>query len=177
MRPCSRTVACFSSVPPPASHPSTLPVWKEAPPRVALTDVKVMNKRALLGERGSPLEVAASQVAVVQLKPEHTIFAFTFSALSYRASELQYAYRLDGFDTSWIHTGTDRVATYTASWRVRVSRQGGQRIRSLERPCAQCAGNHGTFIVEDLVGLPGVFAWHKRHRRSLPPSRAAAPEL
>lgn len=96
-----------------AFHPASVEV-ADAPPRVTLTDVKVMNKRAPPGKPGSPLEVAASQAGVVQLEPEHTMFAFTFSALSYRASEQnQYAYRLDGFDASWIHTGTERVATYT----------------------------------------------------------------
>lgn len=86
----------------------------EAPPRVVLSDFKVMNKRALPGKPGSPLQAAASQAAEVRLKPEHAMFAFTFSALSYRAAEQnQYAYRLDGFDTSWVHTGRDRVATYT----------------------------------------------------------------
>ena len=49
----------------------------------------------------------------LQLPPRHAKIEFVFTALSFSSSEnVQFRYRLKGFDTEWIEAGTQRSATY-----------------------------------------------------------------
>ncbi|MBS0420777.1 MAG: diguanylate cyclase [Proteobacteria bacterium] len=80
-------------------RPSQLTRWNYQPP-VVVTEARI-------GGRSAPYPL--------QIRPSANSIAVEFSALDYSAPERNhYAYRLDGFDSSWIDTeASHRVAAYT----------------------------------------------------------------
>ncbi len=61
----------------------------------------------------------------LRLPPRHRRIEFHFSALNFSAPEnIQFRYRLEGFDEDWVEAGTHRVASYSrlpaGSYRFRV---------------------------------------------------------
>ncbi|NNE69674.1 MAG: hypothetical protein HKN29_04840, partial [Rhodothermales bacterium] len=84
------------------------------PPPVALTGIEVMNAPVEIGHPESPLARHISVAKQVALRPRQNIVMFEFAALDYtNPRRNQYAYQLEGFDSSWHEVGTRRTATYS----------------------------------------------------------------
>lgn len=76
-------------------------------PPVRITQIEVGGRTGV-----RPVSVAACDR--LTLSPDDTTVSFEFSALSFTAPRLnRYAYRLDGFDASWVDAGTRRTTQYT----------------------------------------------------------------
>ena len=86
-------------------HPEDL-AFNPVPPTIAMTSFRLFDQ-----------EVPLSQTRLaegLQLGPKDDFFSFEFAALDFGNPERnQYAYRLDGFDSDWIHSGTRHYAAYT----------------------------------------------------------------
>ncbi len=88
-------------------------------PPVVINRFSIFNREAPLR---SPLE----------LNYDQDFFSFEFAALSYLApGKNQYAYKMEGFDKEWVHSGTRRYAAYTNldpgryTFRVKASNNDG----------------------------------------------------
>jgi len=94
-------------------NPNHLTLNYHAPP-VAITDFRLFNQSVYPGEENSPLTNTIEQTKSLTVRHHQSMLSFTFSALDYRAPDRnQYSYWLEGFDNSWINSGTNRFATYT----------------------------------------------------------------
>lgn len=83
-------------------------------PKIALTNFKLFNKDVSVGGEDSPLTKHISKTKKISLKYDESVITFEFVALNYTSTEKnQYAYKMEGFDKDWIHTGTKREAHYT----------------------------------------------------------------
>lgn len=83
---------------PPAASP---------PPPVVLASFEVLG-------RPYPLDAEIWALKSITLPHSASHFSFTFAALDYTDPlKNQYAYRLEGFDPSWVQAGTRRYAGYT----------------------------------------------------------------
>ncbi|MEL7022156.1 MAG: two-component regulator propeller domain-containing protein [Pseudomonadota bacterium] len=77
------------------------------PPAVALTGLDLLNQP--IREDG-----VYDQVDSLELSHEDDVVTFEFAALDFAApSENQFAYKLEGFDRSWVEAGNERRTTYT----------------------------------------------------------------
>ncbi len=101
-------------------------------PPVVLTDLKIFNRRAVVGALGSPLEKTITETSTLQLSYRHNMVTFEFAALNFVIPEKnRYAYKLEGFDSLWNEVGAQRSATYTNlppgtfTLRVRASNNDG----------------------------------------------------
>ncbi|MGQ1911798.1 hybrid sensor histidine kinase/response regulator transcription factor [Marinifilum sp. RC60d5] len=89
------------------------------PPKVAFTDLQVLNKSVKVGELVNKREVltkAINQTQRIKLKYSENSFAIYFSALHFSApTKNKYKYMLEGFDEDWIIKNSDeRFAKYTS---------------------------------------------------------------
>ena len=91
------------------------------PPTVFVKEVRLDDNLVALYESQSPLRVPDESKLMdlratnepLQLPPRHAKIEFTFTALSFNSPEnIQFRYRLKGFDTEWIEAGTQRSAKY-----------------------------------------------------------------
>lgn len=91
------------------------------PPTVFVNEVKLDDQPVALYESKSPLRFPAESGLLdlramgedLQLPPRHSKIEFQFTGLSFNSPEnVQFRYRLRGFDTQWIEAGTQRVADY-----------------------------------------------------------------
>ncbi|HEV2694679.1 MAG TPA: two-component regulator propeller domain-containing protein [Verrucomicrobiae bacterium] len=91
------------------------------PPAVFVQEVKMDDHPVALYESRSPLRTPEQSTLtdlhtpgeLLQLPPRHTKVEFEFTALSFNSPEnVQFRYRLKGFDTEWIEAGTQRSAKY-----------------------------------------------------------------
>lgn len=82
-------------------------------PPVLITDFQIFNKSVRPGET----DILISSVFAadrVQLSNSQNVFSFQFAALDYSAPpDIQYAYKMEGFDSDWIISGKRRFVTYT----------------------------------------------------------------
>lgn len=87
-------------------HPDSLNAGGFAPP-VAITSFKVFNRDF---DTGRPV----SETRRITLTHRDNFISFEFAALDYTAPRSnRYAYRMEGFDRDWIHSGSRRYASYT----------------------------------------------------------------
>ncbi|WP_429204942.1 two-component regulator propeller domain-containing protein [Massilia sp. UYP11] len=94
-------------------------------PRVAITDLLVLNRSRALPDLPTRREITLSH--------HDTVFTLEFAALHYADPHAnRYAYQLEGFDQGWVDTGASRrFATYTNLdpgryvFRVRASNKDG----------------------------------------------------
>lgn len=95
-------------------HPDSVKDNEHIPP-IVITDFKLFNESVPVGSDGqSPLQKHISAVDELKLSYRDYVFSFEFVALDYTIpGKNQYAYMLEGFDESWIYTGTRRFARYT----------------------------------------------------------------
>ena len=86
-------------------------------PPVVLTELRLAGEPVSLKRRdpGSPLERSMTETREIVLPHEHKSFDIEFAALHFASSQkIRYAYRLDGYDESWITTDASlRRARYT----------------------------------------------------------------
>ncbi|MFH2115592.1 MAG: diguanylate cyclase, partial [Spirochaetota bacterium] len=95
-------------------------------PPIRLTSIRVLNEPYNAG-------IATWFVESIQVPWNRSSLSFSFSALDYRdPKRSQYAYKLDGFDTDWIYSGSRSYASYTNlpggrtyTFRVRASNEEG----------------------------------------------------
>ena len=86
----------------------------QAPPKVVVTQLRILNQEVKVGGLASPLVYAIEHTSDLTLSYEDSMFAFDFAALNFNAShQNRYWYKLDGFDRDWNDVGTRRSATYT----------------------------------------------------------------
>jgi PAS domain S-box-containing protein len=84
------------------------------PPKVALTDLRILNESQRPGAPGSPLKVAIGETKDLVLSDKDTVVSFDFAALNYvLPAKNRYKYMLDPFDKGWVDAGTQHTATYT----------------------------------------------------------------
>lgn len=94
-------------------HPESIKSNPFIPP-VYLTELRINNKPATIGVKGSPLNKHIGETTEIELKYNQSSFSFEFSALNYTLpSKNQFSYKLEGFDKDWIYNGTRRNAYYT----------------------------------------------------------------
>lgn len=88
-------------------------VLSEFEPNIILTDFLILNKKITPAEN-APLQKSIAVAKEVNLSYDQNVFTFSFASLDYNASEqIQYLYKLEGFDKDWIKSGTLHSATYT----------------------------------------------------------------
>jgi signal transduction histidine kinase/DNA-binding response OmpR family regulator len=73
----------------------------------------LFNKEVPIGEK-SPLSVAIDQIGSLKLSHKQNFFSIQYAALDFQEPDnIQYAYKLDGFDKEWQYARKQRVANYT----------------------------------------------------------------
>jgi len=86
----------------------------DTPLRLQITDFQILNKSVRIGVPSSPLHQSISTTKQLQLTPNDSVFSFAFAALDYQLpQQVDYAYRLEGFDKDWQFVGNRRLASYT----------------------------------------------------------------
>lgn len=75
----------------------------------------LFNKEVEIGEKGSILQTQLDKTSRLEFNSKQNVFTIEFATLDMRAPEkIQYAYKLDGFDSEWNNVQTKHFATYTA---------------------------------------------------------------
>ena len=83
-------------------------------PKIVLTQFQLFNKTMEVGVKGSPLTSVIDETNKLELKHEQNIFSISFAALDYTDPlNIQYAYKLEGFEKEWNYVHNQRTATYT----------------------------------------------------------------
>ncbi|HEY2083304.1 MAG TPA: triple tyrosine motif-containing protein, partial [Verrucomicrobiae bacterium] len=91
------------------------------PPTVFVKEVRVDDQPVALYDSQFPLRAPVESRLMdlhtsserLRLSPRHNKIEFGFAALSFNSPEnVQFRYRLKGFDTDWIEAGTQRSAKY-----------------------------------------------------------------
>jgi len=85
-------------------NPDDFPI-KDHKTNVVLTDFKKLNEEVNLIK-------GINYLNEVEVEYNANLISFEFAALNF-SGENSYAYKLDGFDGDWIHTGKERTAYYT----------------------------------------------------------------
>ena len=94
-----------------AFKPDELEDFKEETP-IVFTGLKLFNKELGIGEEGV-LDQHILHENFIELKHNHSVVTFEFSALKYPFSRYEYAIKLENFDQDWREIGTQRSATFT----------------------------------------------------------------
>lgn len=75
---------------------------------------KLFNKEVKPNQENSPISQVISQTDTLVLNHEQSVFTIDYAAINYtRPEKNQYAYYLEGLETSWNYVGGVRSATYT----------------------------------------------------------------
>ena len=83
-------------------------------PSLHLTDFKLFNETVIPKAEDSPLKKVISETNSIQLSYKQSVFTIEFTGLNYTRSEKNnYAYYLEGYESSWNYVGQKRSATYT----------------------------------------------------------------
>ncbi len=95
-------------------NPADLQLNQYIPP-VKIVDFQIFNKPVPIGEDKSVLHKSITQTSEITLNYFHSVFSFSFVAMSYRNPEAnKFAYMMEGFEENWNYVGVDRRnATYT----------------------------------------------------------------
>lgn len=114
-----------------AFHPDSLGENKYLPP-VLLTSFKAFDQPLPRTGKSAWRPRHAADTPYVILSYRLNFFSFEFVALDYtQPEEIQYAYKLEGFDADWVYCGTRRYASYTNvdpgeyTFRVKASNSDG----------------------------------------------------
>lgn len=95
-----------------AFHPALIQDNPFIPP-VVLTGFRLFNQTVPVGPE-YPLHQPVEVTQAIQLAHTDDFFEFTYSALHFSSpEEVEYAYQMEGLDTSWNEVGNRRFATYT----------------------------------------------------------------
>jgi signal transduction histidine kinase/ligand-binding sensor domain-containing protein/CheY-like chemotaxis protein/AraC-like DNA-binding protein len=83
-------------------------------PEVVITGLRRLNYREAVGDSGSILERSIVETTSLRIPARDNVLIFEFAALDYSApGKNRYAYRMVGFNETWIDAGDARTATYT----------------------------------------------------------------
>ena len=83
-------------------------------PRIVFTRLQLFGRDVPVGGKDSPLERHLDDVTTLKLTHKQRTFNVEFAALDYQTPEnIQYEYKLDGFEEEWNTASKQRVATYT----------------------------------------------------------------
>ena len=83
-------------------------------PALYLTDLKLFNDLVLPNQDASPLEKVISKTDSLTLNSKQSVFTIEYSSINYtRPEKNEYAYYLEGYETTWNYVGKKRSATYT----------------------------------------------------------------
>lgn len=83
-------------------------------PKIVFTDFQLFNKSVEIGVEGSPLKKVIDETSELKLTHRQNVFSISFAALDYSNIEnIQYAYKLEGFDKDWNYVHNKHIATYT----------------------------------------------------------------
>jgi len=93
-------------------HPDSIPINTYRPP-IVFTDFKLYNQ-SVRHSSGSLLVRPVQYTEKITLGYKDKVFSIDFAALDYNNPDKNtFYYKLDGFDTDWIYSGTKHSATYT----------------------------------------------------------------
>lgn len=82
---------------------------------LVFTRLLLFNKEVEIGQKGSILQTQLDKTSQIEFNSKQNVFTIEFSTLDMRAPEkIQYAYKLDGFDSDWNNVQTKHFATYTS---------------------------------------------------------------
>ncbi|WNH09400.1 ATP-binding protein [Thalassobellus suaedae] len=82
-------------------------------PYLAISNLQLFNKTLSIG-KGSPLNVSIDNCEKLVLSHDQNFFTIEFAALDYKnPANINYAYKLEGFDKNWNYSQTHGTATYT----------------------------------------------------------------
>lgn len=83
-------------------------------PNVVFTRFLLFNKEQNIHGEDALFKNSIYNLKEVTLEHNQSVFSVGFSALDYRFPErIQYAYKLEPFETEWNYVGSQRLATYT----------------------------------------------------------------
>lgn len=83
-------------------------------PSLYLTDFKLFNEKVLSNQKNSPLQKVISETDSISLNSKQSVFTIEYSGINYtRPEKIEYAYYMEGYETSWNYVGKKRSATYT----------------------------------------------------------------
>jgi signal transduction histidine kinase/ligand-binding sensor domain-containing protein/DNA-binding response OmpR family regulator len=84
------------------------------PPAVVITGLRRLNRREAVGDSGSVLQRSIVETTSLRVPARDNVLIFEFAALDYSApGKNHYAYRLRGFNDTWVEAGVARSATFT----------------------------------------------------------------
>jgi signal transduction histidine kinase/ligand-binding sensor domain-containing protein/CheY-like chemotaxis protein len=84
------------------------------PPAVVITGLRRLNRREMVGDTGSVLERSIVETTALRIPARDNILIFEYAALDYsNPSENRYAFRMVGFNDTWVEAGHRRTATFT----------------------------------------------------------------
>ncbi|MDR3653609.1 MAG: two-component regulator propeller domain-containing protein [Paludibacter sp.] len=82
---------------------------------LVFTGLQLFNKEVEVGEEGSLLQTSIDKTSQIVFSSKQNVFTIEFATLDMRAPErIQYAYKLDGFDSEWNRVQSKHFATYTS---------------------------------------------------------------
>ena len=94
-------------------YPDKIKTNKFIPP-VYITNFQIFNKSISPADENSPLKTEITLTKQIKLSYRQSSIEFEYAALNYTISRNnQYAYKLEGFDTSWNYVKNTRKAAYT----------------------------------------------------------------
>ncbi len=97
-------------------HPNSISA-SQYQPNIYLTDFQVFNSSVPIGAKLSDrviLNQSLINTEHIDLTYNENVFSLSYAALDFYASEkLNYAYRMEGFESEWNNVGDRRFATYT----------------------------------------------------------------
>ena len=85
----------------------------EFKPKIILTDLQIFNKSIEPG-KNSALKSSISFADKIELNYDQNVITIKFASMDFNSSEqIQYSYKLEGFDKDWVKTVSFNSATYT----------------------------------------------------------------
>ncbi|ETD18565.1 hypothetical protein HMPREF1199_01383 [Hoylesella oralis CC98A] len=83
-------------------------------PTVNIEDLKIFNKSARPGEKGSPLQKNILLTKEITLNHRQTTISIDYAGIDFLSPQkLTYKYKLEGFEKQWNYVGTFRRAAYS----------------------------------------------------------------
>ena len=94
-------------------HPDSLRE-NEIKPEVHIVDFQIFNESQKVNAENSPLSKTISETKEIDLSYNQSVLTFEFVGLNFNTfKQLEYAYKMEGFDEQWYFVGEKRFATYT----------------------------------------------------------------
>lgn len=83
-------------------------------PPMVFSRFQLFGEDVTVGVKDSPLKVDINDTKEITLTHKQTVFSIEFAALDFQGPQnINYAYKLDGFDDNWTNSQKQRLVTYT----------------------------------------------------------------